>query len=112
MKPFDFNAAKAGAPLITRSGKEATQFTVFDAMNTPYPCAAVINGMVYTFTVTGKKLHSEVEQADDLFMAPKKRTVWVTLFDDGDAAWIDEDVQLAKGSGRVIASAIPVEIED
>jgi hypothetical protein len=119
MKPFDFNAAKDGAPLMTRGGKEVTQFTVFDARNTPYPCAAVVDGMVYTFTVTGKKLAIPGDQVGDLVMAPKKRTVFVNLHKQRDAGditpFLYADEAYAKrqcGNSMNCLGTFPIEIED
>jgi len=37
MKEFNLEKALAGEPLVTRDGREATHFTVFDADIT-YPC--------------------------------------------------------------------------
>lgn len=104
MKPFDLEAAKRGERVWIRSDKH----------NSWYEHAEFIG-----VTKTGRPIIEwpdgevrSISNADErLCMAPKKQIVWVTLFEDGDAAWVDEPVHVSKGCVRTLAGCIPVEIE-
>lgn len=51
---------------------------------------------------------------DDLFMAPRKRTVYVNLYALGVACWHDDEAAARRGAKNAgaIVIALPVEIED
>ena len=52
MKPFDLEAALAGAPVITRDGRPVTQLHKFDA-TTPLCLVGVVGGEVYSWCLEG-----------------------------------------------------------
>ena len=67
-KPFDMEAALAGAPVVTRDGRRVLSIG-FDS----YPLTAKIeweNDDYYedTFTVSGRRYGDHLESLDDLFM--------------------------------------------
>lgn len=80
LKPFDLEAAKNGAKVVTRDGRDA-RILCFDAMGS-YPIVAIVRNdyeeVVDKFCLDGKnRLCGESEI--DLFMAPVKREGWVNL---------------------------------
>ena len=81
LKPFDLEAAKNGAKVVTRDGRDA-RILCFDAMGS-YPIVAIVRSdyeeVVDKFCLDGKnRLCGESEI--DLFMAPVKREGWVNLY--------------------------------
>lgn len=98
MKPFDLAAAKRGDPVCLKSG------TVVEIFISPEP------GCAYVVRTPSKELFLINESG--LFMVPKKRTVYVTLFHDGTADWVDEPAYVARCGKKVITGARPIEIED
>jgi hypothetical protein len=123
MKPFDLQKAIAGEKLVTRDGREVTEFCHFKTIrNTVYPCFAVIDGTSEEFTVDGRYQHG-ANGIHDLFMAPKKRTVYVQIFNkktDSESPALkavafenkgDAESNLKTTAWPVFAVAVPVEIE-
>lgn len=108
MKPFDLEAAKAGAPLVTRDGRKA-RFVAYVSEVTEFPVIAYVDDCGETWSFTNEGHWNRCESGRDLFMAPRKRTVWVNLyksFDSEDAA--DKHVFGCRLGNR----AYPVEIEE
>lgn len=116
--PFDLDAAKAGAPLVTRDGRRV-HFVAHD------PGADINFRLLVRFddNVCATAVHesgcSQVkEMHGDIFMAPKpKRTVWVNLYKDGTYSEWPTDTE-AKVSAKsipgsyIVAIAYPIEIDD
>jgi hypothetical protein len=85
MKPFNLEAAKRGEPIITRNGGMVTEFHHFKTEGSKKPCIAIIDGMPHWFGKDGVWIDDE-DSAEDLFMAPKKRTVHVQVYGkEGDS---------------------------
>ena len=78
MKPFDLEAALAGAPVITRDGRPVTQLHKFDA-TTPLCLVGVVGGEVYSWGKEGI-FFAKSSGSFDLFMAPVKREGWINLY--------------------------------
>jgi len=83
MKPFDMEAAKAGAPVVTGEGQKV-RIVCFDAKRPSYPIVALVsddNGIesVSIFTLEGCTNHHGINSRNDLFMAPVKKTGWVNI---------------------------------
>jgi len=123
MKPFDLERALAGDPVVTRGGKEVQQIVHLHACNRVFNVFAVVNGETYTFNIEGKYSAGHVFKSIcplgsdmDLFMAPKKRTVWVNLYPKGGGTfYYYNDEQAADrmaGYDRIGGKAYPVEIEE
>lgn len=127
MKPFDLKAALAGDPVVTRNGKKIA-FLAHD------PAAAQICRVLaraedetypYSFAENGAFVLG-TESIRDLFMAPKKRTVWVNLYVESwpdyestagrgqPAVWHATEVEAdrAAASSRIGDRAFPIEIEE
>ena len=84
MKPFDLEAAKAGAPVIQRCGSPA-RIVDFNLKNEDYPLAVVYTDEhndehVIEFSVEGKYYDPTREDYRDLMMAPVKKTGWLNVY--------------------------------
>lgn len=83
-KPFDLEAAKAGAPVMTRDGRPA-RILAFDVENAGYPVVVAIKTStgkcesVELFTEQGQFDEDAKEDNRDLFMAPTKHRAWVNV---------------------------------
>lgn len=82
-KPFDLEAAKAGAPVMTRAGRPA-RILAFD-LKAADECPIVVaietddgkSEVVRTYTKYG---YAVDEYDDDLMMAPVKHRAWVNVY--------------------------------
>jgi hypothetical protein len=118
-KPFDLERALAGDPVVTRNGRPVTQLVKFDVGNVISPVCGVLGDNILTWRVDGRHF-SNCGSTYDLFMAPKKRTVWVNLYPDSGArliayahAFEDKDeADKSSCSNRIGNRAWPVEIEE
>lgn len=83
MKPFDLEAAKNGAKLITRDGRPA-RIVCWDRKDEDYPLCALLEDkegheQYYSYTKNGR-IYLEGEDEFDLFMAPTKHEGWVNVY--------------------------------
>ncbi|CAB3784583.1 hypothetical protein [Pararobbsia alpina] len=124
MKPFDLEAVKRGEPLVTRKGKAAKFIVHVPECDPAYRVIALVEGQHLTNSYyedgrIGRPGDSDI----DLFMAPKKRTVYVNVYgnrndlDSGPklGGFDTEDLARENSIGtvfRVVAVAVPIEIED
>ena len=98
MKLFDLEAAKRGEPIVNRLGEKI------------YFVGMKRNGDVVVELVTGET--SQYSRCR-LYMAPKKRTVWVNLYGYCCASYHDTQEEADKASqGRRIGKAYSIEIEE
>ena len=113
MKPFDLEAAKRGEPLITRDGREAHFIAHTDKVASADKVMAVVSGDWRAFTEQGERCSGAVSTLD-LFMAPKKRTVWVNLYRNYAAIGYDTEERADDGvqGDRIGDRAWPLEIEE
>jgi hypothetical protein len=129
MKPFDLEAAKRGDPLVTRDGRKAQFIAHAPKAASMYRVVALIEAeeMPYLFGENGHFREGSI--VHDLFMAPKKRTVFVQVFDketehsptkSGEpslhAVAFDSESDARDNERRtmwgVLVAALPVEIEE
>lgn len=80
LKPFDFEAAKAGKPVCTRDGRKA-RIICFDTINKGnYPIIALLEDKgceaIFYYNKDGK---CNVGTERDLMMLPEKKEGWVNL---------------------------------
>ena len=81
MKPFDLEAAKRGEPICNRDGEDCVFITHVPDANPEYRVVALTPSKdVYCFDETGSYYCDASESRHDLFMAPRKRTVWVNVY--------------------------------
>ena len=115
MKPFDLEAAKAGAPLVTRDGQPAKFIAHVAEAHPSQRLLVLIDGAVHAKFESGKHASSQNNVfKSDLFMAPVKRTVWANLYEHRTAVWHDTEKE-ADDSARITrlgGRTWPIEIEE
>ncbi len=124
MKPFNLEAAKSGAPIVTRDGREA-RFIAYVPEAPLYSIVAYIKGeaSARAFTLHGQLLSGE-DSPNNLFMKPQKRTVWVNIVKPiytstqigphiHSRVYLEEEIAITDSwaSETVLARAVPIEIE-
>lgn len=86
MKPFDFEKAKAGAPVCTREGFKA-RIICFDANNNRFPIVALLkdsnssNEYPVSLTKKGRFSDGEADSRKDLFMVGEKKEGWINIYE-------------------------------
>lgn len=115
MKPFNLEAAKSGAPIVTRDGREARFIAHVPEANEVERIVALIGKSLFWYSENGSYL-LDTESNRDLFMKPQKRTIWVHLYADGSARWHEEHSMLVPSPQILIKSALiktfSIEIEE
>jgi hypothetical protein len=116
MKPFDLEAAKRGEPIQTRGGKPAKFIAHVPEATQPQQVVVLIGNSVRARYPNGT-FHKWAEDDDDLFMASRKRTVWVNLYpmSEGKACyWYNTEKAASEAGGtlRIGNRAWPLEIEE
>lgn len=117
MKPFDLEAAKRGEPIQTREGTPVKFIAHVPEADQSRRVVVLIGGEIVCFDGNGS--HAGVFETElDLFMAPRKRTVWINLYRNSEGRYAshtyskkefaDENGGLARIGGR----AWPFEIEE
>ena len=118
MKPFDLEAAKRGEPVCTRDGTPVRQLVHFPEGVRVNKIAALSGGVINVYDDQGRYYGDEVHvSAKDLFMATRKRTVWVNVYSPGTNCFggAYETEAIANnyaGRQRIGNRAWPLEIED
>lgn len=88
LKPFDLQAAKAGKPVCTRSGKPV-RIICFDVKGAKHPIIALVKEDGYervcSYIPDGRRFEEEKEWSDDLMMIPEKKEGWVNLYRDEES---------------------------
>lgn len=114
MKPFDLKKAISGDPIVTKDGRKARFITHIPECT--YGVVVVLEGanVPSAYNEKGLSTFSTEIDAYDLFMATKKRTVYVNFYENGTATHY-ENIDCAKNiafNKIAIAVAVPVEIEE
>ena len=116
MKPFDLEAAKRGEPIQTCEGELVT-FIAHVPNATPKQRVLVLDstGGVWGCHENGQVL-ADFGNACDIFMAPKKRTVWLNLYPTAsNKAYVydtQESADAKADNTRIGGKAWPLEIEE
>lgn len=119
MKPFDLQKAIAGDPVVTRDGRNVIDIHHFKHDTSNLCLCAHIEGEPSPdwFHANGRDNLSD-EDPSDLFMAPKKTTLYVNIWRNSSEAVFHEESDQAEaaasfnGREHYRAIAVPVEIED
>lgn len=115
MKPFDLEAAKRGEPIVTLDGSPVKFIAHVPEANIYSRLVVMLNGGIESYCVDGSYRPS-CKSTCDLFMAPRKRTVWINPYADGICDKYlyatEDDADNAQGDGRIGSRAWPLEIED
>jgi len=118
MKPFDLEAAKRGEPivLVTRDGREAFFVGICKGERPIVVCDSAGN---LTRLLPDGYYTTNGAHINDIFMEPKKRTVWVNFYPSVDneppLAMVHKSQKKANKDGlshRIGGKAYPVEIEE
>lgn len=81
MKPFNLEAALAGAPVVTRDGKPVQELHLFKSTAPIQSLFGVIDGRVNSFTPSTGRYYDDGEEHDkDLFMASTRETGWINIY--------------------------------
>ena len=123
MKPFDLEAAKSGDPIVCRDGTPAKFIAHVPEASESSRLVVMIGTFVVTLRENGKYFLQDVPDDADLFMAPKKRIVWVNFYEVTNTAKhfsTEEEAEQrvtcidyqGKVRPRVGGKAYPVEIQE
>jgi hypothetical protein len=111
LKPFDLEKALKGEKVVTRDGREASQFFLMKGNEYGHNLVFQLDGQARAFPEWGK-----VGTVDDLFMAPKERVVRVNLYRNGTYGPKHETQKYADlaahGYERLGNRAYPITIEE
>lgn len=115
MKPFNLEEAKAGEPLITREGESVKFICVEPDAHEDTRLLVLRNGRVLPLYIDGtyNGPQAKFTSSGDVFMAPKKRTLWCNVY-RGSASHYDSEEE-ANNHGlpsRLGGKAWPLEIEE
>jgi hypothetical protein len=122
MKPFNLEDAKRGEPIVCRDGTPAKFIAHVPEANDGRRLIVLISNFIFTHFENGREYPSDTDR--DLFMAPKKRTVWVNFYANGGALHFDSEMNADTNHlyvresayhhnyPRIGNRAYPVEIEE
>ncbi len=126
-KPFDLEAAKAGAPVMTRDGRPV-RILAFDVKSEEYPVVAVVpthDGKyesVEVYTKSGKYNDDEYDDVKaecdyDLAMAPVKHRAWVNIYKcsqyhTSDLFYTKDEAVKCGQRGSAYIATVPIEWEE
>lgn len=82
LKPFDPEAALAGAKVVTRDGRKVSEIAVFRTAKTVYPVSTVIDGHIFSHTIDGLYFGNS-DASLDLFIVPKTHYGWLNIYRNG-----------------------------
>lgn len=121
MKPFDLEAAKRGSPLINRQGQAVKFICVEPDADVDTRLLVLTEGRVTPLYENGKYYDVGVSEKD-VFMAPKKKIVWINLYKEGflslehfSSGYVYETEMLADANcleSRIGGKAWSLEIEE
>lgn len=126
MKPFDLQKALGGDPVVTRDGDPVTQLVQFEGIRTSR-CSlrGVIKDCIQAFDAEGRFSGLQHGSRYDLFMAPKKRTLYLNVWKSSGGIYLPSlspDPNFAattasehkKNSPGVVYQhiALPIEVEE
>jgi hypothetical protein len=101
MIKFDLEKALAGEKVITRDGREVTQITKFKGVTGERESIyATLNGVVMSYYETGEYTLDRNIAGENLFMAPKKLSGFINLYDNGDVGQIIHNTKHEATCGR------------
>lgn len=105
MKPFDLEAALAGARVVTKDGNEVKNLTYLkDMTEDEFRVVGVVKGEFERWTEEGTSVFED--DAFDLFLASEKCQAWVNVYRDTQTGRVEfgnkvyKDVTEAEDSGK------------
>ena len=120
MKPFGLEAAMRGEPICTRDGQPAKFIAFVPEASEEQQLIVLIGTNIWRLYPDGRVHQGESQRSSDLFMAPKKRTVWINLYEHSSAldsydAFVYDSEEMAnnaRSADRIGGKAWPLEIEE
>ena len=122
LRPFDLELAKAGHPIQTRDGRKAKFIAHVPECSQFWRVVFLIDGNSGLSCCDESGAMYTWESAADLFMAPRKRTVWVNFLESASGILISYTFDSEKDADdwqnnvsrrpRAGNRAYPVEIEE
>lgn len=120
MKPFNLSLALKGHPIQARNGQPGEFIAHVPKANKGSRVVVLVGEIILNCYEDGS-VYKSYESEYDLFMAPRKRVMWVNLYED--CSWTNhytkEDADLAadlRGDGyggeRLDGKAFKLEIEE
>ncbi len=109
-KPFNLERALAGDPVVTRDGRKVLWIAHCSPAKREYQVQALVEGIAYPLSLNADgRYNCYDEYRHDLFMAPKKRTVWARFYrhEDGSilsSEWYDTKEMASKMAPEVSES--------
>ena len=95
MKPFDLEAAKRGEPIQTRDGTPVKFIAHVPDAQEHQRMVVFFDGAVWVVGESGNFYQNKFASNHDLFMSPRKRTLWVNLYPHDRVAQWYPDKELA-----------------
>lgn len=87
LEKFNAETTPLGTQLITRDGREVTEWYYFKTAENNYPVRAVVKGdfsSFSSFTKDGQYDSNIEEHPKDLFIKPKVREIWKNVYKSSD----------------------------
>lgn len=116
MKPFDLEAAKRGEPIVCRDGTPAKFIAHVPETSKDSRVVVLIKRVIYVIGEDGQcaRMKNKTDPLD-VFMAPKKRTIWINAYWSGATVFsfgTQEEADKAATKDRLGGKAWPLEIEE
>lgn len=113
MKPFNLEAAKAGALLVTREGESVKFIAHVPEANEGERVIVFSEAKAIRVYHESGNYYRNGTDGYDLFMAPQKKTVWVNIYANGYASYWNTEKQADDyAANRITDKAYSLEIED
>lgn len=121
-KPFDLEAAKAGASVMTRNGR-SVRILAFDVEGAKHPVVAAVKTLdgkreaIHMYPESGEYSYVVAEHDYDLVMASVKHRAWVNIYKDGQyqiGNLFDTEAEAIENGERIstYVATVPVEWEE
>lgn len=86
-KPFNLEEALAGAKVVTRSGEEVSQLTLFKDVQNDYPLFGVIGKYLECFKINGD-YSKKYESKFDLLLAVETKKIYVNVYEGENGLFV------------------------
>ena len=80
LEKFNAETTPLGTELITRDGREVSEWYYFKTSIDEYSVMAVLDGIINSYSKDGKYDSRNGEHTKDLFIKPKVKECWVNVY--------------------------------
>ena len=121
LRPFDLSRALAGDPICYRNGKVPLEWHYFEKCKQTHSVATVDqSGDMHTHKENGFFLNSMHEHPIDIFMLPKKKTLWYCVWKNKNGvmgtttpgSWKSAEEYLKEFPSETILAQHTIEVDD